>query len=143
MIYNTTNFFIFLASKLLSVFNNYTFLKTISSSGSSNFQALHGFGMILSTTNDTYYVVDYFGNKIFILNDNWEYKSSITSFIGPTCMIVVNNNIYLSGDLNVWKTDINLNVINQYKATSGNPLYRGIHFDSVMSFPVNKISMKH
>jgi hypothetical protein len=100
--------------------------------GTSSFQALHGFGMILSTMNKTYYVVDYLGHKIFTLNDNWEYISSITSFTAPTCMIVVNDTIYISGDANVWKTDINLNVIHQCNYT-GTPLNRGIYTDSVYS----------
>jgi hypothetical protein len=123
----------FSALSLLSVFNNYTPSKTLNSSGSSNFQALHGFGMIFSTANNTYYVVDYHGNRIFILNDNWEYINSITSFDKPTCMIVVNNSIYISGDRNVWKTDIHLLVISQYNATNITLYYRGIYVDSVKS----------
>ena len=92
----------------MTVFSSYTSLKNLNSSGSSNFKALHGFGMILSTTNNTYYVVDIFGNKTFTLNDDWEFISSTSSLYAPACMIVVNNNIYMSGNINVWKTDINI-----------------------------------
>ena len=116
----------------MTVFTNSTSWKNLNSLNNSNFQALHGFGMILSTINNTYYVVDYHGNKIYTLNNNWEFISSTTSFNAATCMIVVNNSIYISGDMNVWKTDINLNVINQYNSTSAK-WYRDIYVDSVKS----------
>jgi hypothetical protein len=86
--------------------------------------------MILSTKNNTFYVVDYLGNQIFTLSDDWEFISSTSSFNRPTCMIVENSNIYIAGDMNVWKTDIYLNVINQFNATTA---YRGIYVDSVKS----------
>jgi hypothetical protein len=126
-------FKLFSASSLMKFFSNATSWMNLSSLSSSSFHALHGFGMILSTTNKTYYVVDYLGHKIFTLNDNWVYISSITNFSAPTCMMVVNDTIYISGNANVWKTDSNLNIIHQYNDT-GVPLNRGIYVDSVYSF---------
>jgi hypothetical protein len=90
----------------MTVFNNYTSWKNLNSFGSSSFRALHGFGMILSKKNNTFYVVDYLGNQIFTLSDDWEFISSTSSFNRPTCIIVENSNIYIAGDMNIWKTDI-------------------------------------
>ena len=48
-------------------------------------------------------------------------------------MITVGNSLYMSGNMNLWKLDENLNTLIQYNAT-GSSGYRGLYFDSTNRF---------
>ena len=63
-----------------------------------------------------------------MLNDNWSFLSFKT-FPNPTFMITVENSLYLTGQSNIWKLDLNLNVLIQYTATV-TVWYRGLYFNS-------------
>ncbi len=86
-----------------------------------------GFGMMIDF-NVTYYVADFFGNTIFILNDEWKYLTS-KSFSNPAYMITIDDNLYIICDSYLYKTDKYLNILNTYQPTSS-PSYRGIYYNS-------------
>ena len=110
----------------MNVFTNYTMQISIPTSLNGNtFSYLHGFGMMCDF-NTTYYVIDWSGNRIFVLNDNYGYVTQKT-FSAPTYMIIVNSNLYISGQNNIWETDKYLNTLNTYTFSGAG--YRGIYFN--------------
>jgi sugar lactone lactonase YvrE len=68
--------------------------------------------MIVSTIT-TYYFTDTTNGKIHIFNNEWEYIG-YKSFPFPSHMITIGNNLHISGLLNLWKTDQDLNELIQY-----------------------------
>ena len=82
---------------------------------------------MLIDTNTTYYVIDHPANKIIIFDDNWQFLKFV-NFPNPNYLITVNTSLYITGDLNIWKTDKYLNISKQY---SGNAClyYIGIFYD--------------
>ena len=86
-----------------------------------------------SSFNASFYVMDYIANKVFILNENWSFLSFKT-FPDPTFMITVETSLYMTGNLNLWKLDLNLNVLIQYNATVTVPGYRGLYFNPTNRF---------
>ena len=91
-----------------------------------NFSGLEGFGY-LDDSNKTYYVMDYFANRIIIFDSNWQYLT-FQSLDAPSYMITVNNNLYISSDNNVFKTDKYLNIISQYNSVAAG--YLGLYYNS-------------
>jgi hypothetical protein len=77
--------------------------------------------------NTSYYVTDYWGHIIFLLDDNYDYVTNKT-FIHPAYMLTINSNLYITGYSSIWKTDKYLNVLETYTSTGAN--YRGIYFNS-------------
>ena len=84
-----------------------------------------GFGYLVGT-NTTYYAIDWSGNKIIIFDENWRYLT-YKIFSGSVYMITVNNNLYISGDNNVYKTDKYLNIITRYNYIA---YFRGLYYNS-------------
>jgi hypothetical protein len=78
--------------------------------------------------------MDTVANKVYILNDNWSYISYKT-FTRPTYMITIGSSIYMTGDINIWKLDKELNILIQYNSTESTfPFYRGIYYNSSNGF---------
>ena len=89
---------------------------------------LHGFGMILSSSNSSiYYVIDCSANKVYIWNDNWLYIS-FKRFTAPAYMITIGTSLYMTGNSNVWKLDEHLNTLIQYNS-NGIFSYRGLCYN--------------
>ncbi len=63
-----------------------------------------------------------------VFNENWEYQKNI-SFIGNclTYAIEVGNELFLTGDHAVYKTDKSLNIINAFYINGTG--YRGIYYN--------------
>jgi hypothetical protein len=86
-----------------------------------------GFGMMVDL-NVTYYVADFSGNTIYILNDEWKYLTS-KSFPNPAYMVTIDNNLYIICNSYLYKTDKYLNKLDTYQPSSS-PSYRGIYYNS-------------
>ena len=71
--------------------------------------------------------MDWSANKVYTLNYNW-ILVSIKPFTLPEYMITVENSLYMTGDLNIWKLDQDLNVLIEYIANN-NPSYRGLCYN--------------
>jgi len=110
----------------MDVFTNFSINISITSLNGNIFSMLQGFGMMCDF-NTSYYVVDYTGNKIYTLDDNYKYVS-MTTFTSPTYMTNVNSSLYIAGQSNIWKTDKYLNILMVY--TESGAKYRGIYYDS-------------
>ena len=117
----------------MSVFNNSTIQSNITQFNGTAFSWLLGFGMMNSSCNASFYVMDWGANKVYIINDNWSFLSFET-FNLPAYMITVENSLYLTGESNLWKLDLNLNVLIQFTETGTSPLYRGLYFNSTNRF---------
>ena len=52
------------------------------------------------------------------LNDNWSFVS-FTVFFYPAYMITVENSIFMTGNLNLWKLDQSLNSLIEYNSPTG------------------------
>ena len=102
------------------MFNNSTIQSNITQFNGTAFSWLLGFGMMNSSCNASFYVMDWGANKVYIINDNWSFLSFET-FNLPAYMITVENSL--------WKLDLNLNVLIQYTATV-TVWYRGLYFTS-------------
>jgi hypothetical protein len=98
----------------------------ITSLNGNSFSWLHGFGMMVDF-NTSYYVADLSANRIYLLNDNYEYVANKT-FSSPAYMVTINSSLYITGFSSIWKTDKYLNVLQTY--TSIGAQYRGIYFNS-------------
>ena len=110
----------------MAVFQNSSLQTTINTYSGMNFTNLNGFGYLVDT-NTTYYVLDYFGSRIIMFNENWEYLS-FRSLIYPLNMITVNNTLFISAKGYIYKTDKYLNIISQYYSAS--TAYRGLYLNS-------------
>jgi hypothetical protein len=75
--------------------------------------------------NTSYYVVDY-NYGVFLLNDNYDYLTKKT-FSKPNYIVNVNSSLYITGDVNIWKTDKYLNILITY--SSSGPKYQGILYN--------------
>jgi hypothetical protein len=87
-----------------------------------------GFGM--DSTKTRYYISDFWNDKIYILNDEYQYISQKT-FYSPAKMITIGENMYIAGDSYVWKTNKDLNVLIQYNRIGSR--YIDIYFNSTNS----------
>ena len=126
----------------MDIFNNYTQRSTITSFNGSSFISLCGFGMF-NSVNTSYYVSDYSNNRVYKLSDTWGYVS-FKYFLKPVYIRAISNDLYISADFNIFKTDNKLNVLNQYNST-GILSYRGIYYNPddtliyITSYSVNVI----
>jgi hypothetical protein len=98
----------------------------ITSLNGNSFSWLHGFGMMVDF-NTSYYVADFPADRIYLLNDNYEYVTH-KIFSSPAYMVTINSSLYITGFSSIWKTDKYLNVLQTY--TSNGAEYRGIYFNS-------------
>jgi hypothetical protein len=92
----------------------------------NTFSALQGFGMMVDF-NTSYYIMDETKNLIFLLNDNYDYVT-IKTFSRPNYMVTINSSLYITGSINVWKTDKYLNVLFTH-TESGVANYNWIYFN--------------
>ena len=76
--------------------------------------------------NTSYYVTDYWGHNIILLNYNYDHVTNKT-FIHPAYMLTINSNLYITGYSNIWKTDKYLNVLIAHNESGAG--YRGIYFN--------------
>jgi len=102
------------------VFSNPTIQSTINQLNGNSFGDIYGFGMYSSSGTVYYYVMDWGANKTYILNDQWSFIS-FKVFTTPAYMINIGNSLYMTGNLNVWKVDKDLNILINYKP--GDPYY--------------------
>ena len=112
--------------------SNSTIESNITQFNGTAFSWLGGFGMMFSSCNASFYVMDFSANIVFILNENWSFLSFKT-FTYPAYMITVGKSLYLTGESNLWKLDLNLNVLIQYTETV-TVWYRGVYFNSTNRF---------
>jgi hypothetical protein len=83
-----------------------------------------------SSCNTLYYVGDTEASRVYILNNDWSYVS-YKNFTYPAYMITIGSSIYMTGSLNIWKLDKDLNILIKY---SSNLFYRGIYYNSTIGF---------
>jgi DNA-binding beta-propeller fold protein YncE len=114
------------------VFRYPTVRYNITAINGMNFNRLMGFGFS-SLFNASYYVADIVASKVHIFNDDWSYVSYKT-FTRPTYMITIDRSIYMTGDINIWKLDKDLNILLQFNSTGSTPYYSGIYFNSSNGF---------
>ena len=115
------------------MFGNPTIQSNITQFNGTLFSWLMGFGMMCSSFNYSYYIMDRAANKVYILNDNWSFVSFKT-FNRPVYMITIENSLYMTGNSNVWKLDQNLNTLIEYNPTGTFSGYRGLYFNSTNGF---------
>ena len=88
--------------------------------------------MYSSSNTQYYYVIDYLdydsnSGRVYILNDNWVFLS-YKAFTYPAYMITIGTSLYMTGEVNVWKLDENLNVLIEYNPNGPSPWFRGISY---------------
>ena len=108
------------------MFSNSTIQLIFNQLNGISFDKLVGFGMYSSVNKTYYYVMDW-GGKVFILNDEWKFIS-FKAFTYPVYMINIGKSLYMTGYLNVWKVDQDLNILRNYNP-GGNPWYSGISYN--------------
>ena len=91
----------------MDIFNNYALRTTITSLNGSSFLYLGGFGMF-NSVNTSYYIAEYQTDRVYKLSDTWEYVS-FEYFLKPNYIRAISNDLYISGDSYIYKTDNNLN----------------------------------
>ena len=85
------------------MFGNSTIQSKIIKFNGSSFGGLRGFGMIYSSLNSSsYYVMERQPSQVYILYDNWSYIS-YENFTDPAYMVTICNNLYMTGNSNLWK----------------------------------------
>ena len=109
------------------MFTNPTIQSSFTALNGNSFRGLVGFGMYSSSGTVYYYLMDYGANKVFILNDQWSFISSKV-FTQPQYMISISNSLYMTGNVNVWKLDQDLNILKNYNP-GGTPYYAGISYN--------------
>ena len=85
-----------------------------------------------------YYVTNYLENKIFVFDEEWNCFSN-RSFTNVNHMIAVGNELYITGDVNVWKTDEQLNVLITYYNSTGWGIYRIAIYYGLYYSPTNNL----
>ena len=93
------------------MFGNSTIQSNITQFNGISFTNLIGFGMMNSSFNSSYYIMDWGAHQVYILNDNWSFVSLKAFPFFPVYMITVENSLYMSGHSNLWKLDKNLNTL--------------------------------
>ncbi len=141
-------FFFALDNSLLDVFQNFSLKTTISSYPAKSFSTLYGFG-IIDDANATYYALDNFNstNSNFVLyNRNWTYLTYITMPIyNPISIQSINNELYITAQDGIFKTDKSLNLVKSYNRTGA--YYSSIYHNStcdilyVTNFGFNRIDL--
>ena len=127
------------------MFSNPTIQSTINQLNGASFGHLVGFGMYSSNNTTYYYLIDLAAQKVFILNDQWSFIS-YKYFGTPHYIISIDNSLYMTGNLNIWKVDQGLNILINYNPTS-TPLYRGISYNPsngliyVVAYNLNEIQV--
>jgi hypothetical protein len=110
---------------------------------------LYGFS-IIDDANATYYALDDLNDGInsnFVLYDrNWTYLTYKTLFIYlPVSIISFNNELFITGNDGIYKTDKSLNIVGSYISTGAE--YTGIYYNStsdnlyVASYSFNRIDL--
>ena len=108
----------------MNVFTNLTLKISITLLNGITFGWLQGFGMMIDS-NTSYYALDWSGNTVFLLNENYDYVTKNT-FPLAAYILTVNSNIFLTGQNNIWKTDKYLNVLITYSESG---VYKDIFFN--------------
>ena len=123
------------------MFTNPTIQTTFKELNGNEFSDLVGFGMYSSYNTTYYYLMDWNDGKIYILEDEWKFIS-FKNFPNPTFMISIDNNLFMTGTINVWKVDKDLNILRHYHP-GGDPRYRGISYNpsnGLIYIAVNRLS---
>ena len=85
---------------------------------------------MLVSKNTTYFVPDNYPNLVHVYDDNWNYLTS-KSINSPANIITIGNNIYITSNVNVYKTDSNFNILSTYYPDDWSYTYfRGIYYNS-------------
>ena len=117
----------------LQGFPNFTIKTNITSYDSSvNFTSLIGFGVYEDSLITKYFVLDWAKHRIITFNEKWKYVK-YNEFRNPAQMITIGNELFITGQVNIFKTDKDLNIIQQYNATNVHnylPSFRGIYYNS-------------
>jgi hypothetical protein len=106
--------------------------------GYSTFQftALVDFEEIIEANLTTYYAVDFGNSHVVLFNENWEYQTYKTTSIQGSFVKVVDNELYIVGDSNFYKTDKDVNVTESYQNSGA--VYRGLYFNKRQRFFCSK-----
>ena len=124
------------------MFTNPTIQTTFKELNGNEFSDLVGFGMYSSYNTTYYYLMDWNDGKIYILEDEWKFIS-FKNFPNPTFMISIDNNLFMTGTINVWKVDQDLNILRHYNPGGDDPRYRGISYNpsnGLIYIAVNRLS---
>ena len=78
---------------------------------------LYGGGISNDGPNYNYLINNLFG-QIYMFENNWNYVANKTSFLLAYSMVKVGSNLYITSNTNFWKTDLQLNIINQLNVYS-------------------------
>jgi hypothetical protein len=102
--------------------------KSITSLNGNIFSSLFGFGMMVDF-NTSYYAADSGANKIYMLNDNFDYVK-MAAFSAPAYIVTVNSSLYITGTSNIWKADKYLNILITYNESAA---YRDIYYNATQN----------
>ena len=78
---------------------------------------LYGGGISNDGPNYNYLINNLFG-QIYMFENNWNYVANKTSFLLAYSVVKVGSNLYITSNTNFWKTDLQLNIINQLNVYS-------------------------
>ena len=96
------------------------------------YNIVEGFGM-LTSKQTLYYIAENFLASIFIYDDDWNNISLKNLFFNVNYIIPIGSNLFITGYNHIWKTDDQLNILNQY-APSESAGYFGIYYNSTSNF---------
>ncbi len=88
---------------------------------------------MLTSKQILYYVSENFLGSIFIFDENWNNLSLKNLFFNANSIITIGSNLFITGYNHIWKTDDQLNILNQYDAP-GPAGYFGIYYNSTSDF---------
>jgi hypothetical protein len=116
-----------IAKTILNLFQVYQHRYLINKFNNQGTTCLHGFDWIQDSTGTYIYISDYSNDNIIIFNENWEYKKSSSNIIRPAFIKVINDEVFITADGGVYKTDKNVNIMLSY--LSSGMKFRGIYYN--------------
>jgi hypothetical protein len=86
----------------------------------TNFTNLRYFDAVVINGTTLYYLMSYLTNKIIIFDADWIYHSFQPFNSTGFCIKTIKNYLYISSNFNIYKTDLQLNIIKSVYANSSN-----------------------
>jgi hypothetical protein len=98
---------------------------SIKSFKNTSFLYLRNFETVVLNQTVYYYVPDLHNDCIIIFDENWNYLNH-TAFSSPYFIKKATDNFYISNNVGIYKTDMNLIAVSSYNTTG----YRSIYYNS-------------
>jgi hypothetical protein len=119
--------FYFEVTSLLYLFNGLAIQSSYTIFSGSNLASATCLGMMMLSNATYYYVSETNVAKLYILDENMSFLA-LKAYSNPAYMITLSNSLYITGDINVWKADKDLNILITYSSTG--TTYKGIYHNS-------------